>query len=372
MSASDHNDTCFASSIAEISWKAFSSNWKLISSKLKKNTGILPMVKTNAYGHDLEIISGYCEKLGAVGLGLANIFESIELRTLGYQNRIINFGKLNHETLDAAHEFKITIVIHHLEDLALLSSFRKPLSFHFEIETGMHRLGLNLEDMPQMLKFLLQTPHQCEGIFTHFVESEISDSPYTTSQLQRFDEVVSILKSKYGKPLITHVDNSGGILNRKTHYDWVRPGIALYGYHPNALMTDHQLTPVLTWSTSIMQINQLKPGDCVSYNRSFKATKPMTIATIPVGYGDGFSRNYKTMEVGYKGKRCPILGNICMDLMMIDVSNVQKPKIGDKVYLLGSGHNQEPQGWDYAKVDQTIPYEVLTRISPRVLRKQKP
>jgi alanine racemase len=372
MSAADHNETCFASSIAEISWKAFSSNWKIISSKLKKGTGILPMVKTNAYGHDLGIISSYCEKLGAVGLGLANIFEAIELRSLGYENRIINFGKLNKETLDAAYEFKITIVIHHLEDLALLSSFRKPLTFHLEIETGMNRLGINAEATPQILKLLLQTPHKFEGAFTHLVESEVANSDYTTQQLKKFEEVISVLRSKYGKPFITHVDNSGGVLNRKTHYDWVRPGISLYGYHPNSTATDHKLMPVLTWNTSIMQINQIKAGDFVSYNRSFEAKKDMTIATIPVGYGDGLARNYKSLEIGYKGKRCPILGNICMDLMMIDISEVSKPKIGDIVYLLGYGRNQEPSAWDYAKVDRTIPYEVLTRISPRVLRIQAP
>jgi len=372
MHAADHNETCFASSIAEISWKAFSSNWKVISSKLKKGTGILPMVKTNAYGHDLGIISSYCEKLNAVGLGLANIFEAIELRSLGYEGRIINFGKLNKETLDAAYEFKITTVIHHLDDLALLASFRKPLTFHLELETGMHRLGLRVEDMPSILKLLIQTPHKLEGVFTHLVESEVPSSDYTLEQLKRYDEMVGILKVKYGKPFITHVDNSGGALNRKTHYDWVRPGIALYGYHPNSNVTDHKLTPVLNWTTTIMQINQLQPGDYVSYNRSFQATKPMTIATLPVGYGDGVCRSYKNMEVGYKGQKCPILGNVCMDLVMIDISSVQKPKIGDVVHLLGSGRGKEPNAWDYAKVDRTIPYEVLTRISPRVLRTQTP
>jgi alanine racemase len=372
MSVSDHNETCFASSIAEISWKAFFSNWKIISSKLKKGTGILPMVKTNAYGHDLGIISNYCEKLGAVGLGLANIFEAIELRSLGYENQIVNFGKLNKETFDAAFEFRITIVIHHEDDLELLSKYRRPLPFHIEFETGMNRLGVTSDATNKILKLLLQTPHKFEGVFTHLVESEIPNSEFTLQQLHRFDEMVSVLRSKYGKPFLTHVDNSGGILNRKTHYDWVRPGISLYGYHPNSSMTDHKLTPVLTWSSSIMQINHIKPGDFVSYNRSFEATKPMTIATIPVGYGDGLSRNYKSLKVGYKGQPCPILGNICMDLMMIDISSVAKPKIGDVVHLLGHGQNQEPCAWDYAKVDRTIPYEVLTRISPRVLRRQAP
>lgn len=325
------------------------------------------MVKTNAYGHDLEIISGYCEKLGAVGLGVANIFEAIELRSLGYENRIISFGRLNPETLDAAFEFKITIVVHHPDDLLLISKFRKPLSFHLEVETGMNRLGMGLESLPQILKQLLQSAHTLEGVFTHLVESEIPDSQYTTQQLNRFDEMVAALRMKYGKPFITHVDNSGGILNRKEHMDWVRPGISLYGYHPNSTV-ENKLTPVLTWTSSILQINHLKKGDFVSYNRSFEATKPMTIATIPVGYGDGLARKYKTMSVGYKNKTCPILGNICMDLMMIDITGIARAKIGDPVYLLGNGKHQEPSAWDYAKVDQTIPYEVLTRISPRVLR----
>lgn len=367
MSSISPNETFFASSVANISWKAFAYNWKIVASKIKKGTGILPMVKTDAYGHDLSIISQYCEKLGAVGMGVANIFEAIELRSLGYENRIISFGKLNRESLDAAFEFNIVITVHHLQDLELLSKYNRPLTFHLEVETGMNRLGLRFEEMPKILKFLSNTKHHLEGVFTHLVESEVTGSSYTDKQVQRFDSFVFELRRDYKKPFVTHIDNSGGVFNRSHHPDWVRPGLALYGYHTNAKV-NQTLIPVLRWWTTILQINHLKKGDFVSYNRSFEAKKPMTIATLPVGYGDGLSRNYKSMSLGYKNTPCPILGNVCMDLLMIDISQIPSPKVGDTVYLLGDGAHAEPTAWDYAKVDRTIPYEVLTRISPRVLR----
>jgi alanine racemase len=363
----ESNDTCFASSVAEISWKAFEHNWKTISSKIMPGKGILPMVKSNAYGHDLAIISDYCDKLGAVGLGVANMFEAIELRSLGYEKRIISFGKLNPEILDAAHEFDITIVVHQLEDLDLLERYKHPLTFHLEIETGMHRLGIAPEMMMDVARFLSSVKHYMEGVFTHWVESEIKKSHFTPQQNFIFNEAVTMLATISPRPFITHMDNSGGIFNNSTHGEWVRPGISLYGYSPDP-KANLKLKPVMQWTTKVMQIKHLQKGDSVSYNRSFQAKKGMTIATLPVGYGDGFARNYKGMTVGYKGQKCPILGNVCMDLIMIDISKVKGAKVGDEVFLMGPGTKKELHAWDYAKVDRTIPYEVLTRISPRVLR----
>lgn len=362
-----NDDNSFASSIAEISWKNFEHNWKTISSKILPTTGILPMVKSNAYGHDMAIISDYCNKMGAVGLGVANIFEAMELRSIGYENRIISFGKLSKDILDAAHEFNIAIVVHQLEDLELLEHYKHPLTFHLEIETGMNRLGISHEMMMDVARFLGSFPHYMEGVFTHWVESEVKKSNFTQQQNFYFNEAVTMLATVCRRPFVTHMDNSGGIFNNKTHGEWVRPGLSLYGYSPDA-KTNFKLKPVLQWKTNIMQIKHLNKGDCVSYNRSFQAKKSMTIATIPVGYGDGFARNYKTMAIGYKNQKCPVIGNVCMDLVMIDISKVKSPKVGDEVYLMGSGSKKEPSAWDYAKVDRTIPYEVLTRISPRVLR----
>lgn len=367
MNIEANTDSCFASSVAEISWKSFSANWNIIESKA--DASILPMVKSNAYGHDLAIISNYCDQLGAVGLGVANMLEAIELRSLGYEGRIISFGKLGPEILDAAHEFNICIVVHHIEDLKLLATYARPLTFHLEIETGMHRLGIAPDQMFEVAAFLSQFPHYMEGVFTHWVESEVAKSNFTQQQNFIFNEAVAMLATVCSRPFVTHMDNSGGIFNPITKCDWVRPGLSLYGYSPDP-KKNFKLKPVLEWKTNILQINKIQKGDSVSYNRSFKAKKPMTIATLPVGYGDGFARNYKTASVGYKNQTCPILGNVCMDLMMIDITKIKNPKIGDDVYLLGSGSHQEMTAWDYAKVDRTIPYEVLTRISPRVLRTQ--
>lgn len=362
------NDICLTSSIAEISWKAFSSNWNIVCSKLPKNVGILPMVKTNAYGHDLQIIAEYCTKLSAIGLGVANIFEALELRSLGYEKQIISFGRLSPETLDAAFEFDIHVVVHNPNDVDLLLRCPHEISFHLEMETGMNRLGVRFEEIDDVLDMLKKKPHKMKGVFTHFVESEIKGSAYTRRQIQKFQRAISYLRSKRLGKLITHAENSGGIFNQNKHFDWVRPGLALYGYHPNEKATKHGLRPVLEWSAPIIQINRLKKGDYVSYNRSFRAKKNMVIATLPVGYGDGFSRKYKTQHVGYQDQSCAIVGNICMDLMMIDISRVKNPQVGDMVYLLGPGDHGEASAWNHAKVDRTIPYEVLTRISPRVIR----
>jgi alanine racemase len=365
---SQNTDTFLSSSVAHISWDAFSSNWKLLQSKLPKGTSLLPMVKTNGYGHDLEIISSYCSKLGAVGMGVANMFEAIELRTLGYEERIVSFGRLNAEILDAASEFQIHIVVHSLEDINLLKQHSSRVVFHLEIETGMNRLGINLEDIEEVHELLLSTPHALEGIFSHFVESEISNKDFTNQQIQRFENFITKFKTKYKKPFVAHMENSGAILNGDKHFEWVRPGISLYGYHPEAGTQKSTLSPVLSWCAPLIQIKHIKKGEFVGYNRTFEAKKNMVIGTLPIGYGDGFARNYKSLHVGYQNEKCPIIGNICMDLMMIDLTHIQKPILNDAVFLLGDGSQNEPTAWDYAKVDRTIPYEVLTRISPRVIR----
>lgn len=372
MSNSSSNDICLASSIAEISWSAFSSNWNVIQKNLSPQTKILPMVKTNAYGHDLQIISDYCTKLSAVGLGVANIFEALELRSLGYEDRIISFGRLTPETLDAAFEFKIHVVVHSVEDIELLERCSHSIAFHLEIETGMNRLGITADQIDLVLGMLHKKEHRLEGVFTHFVESEKKGSDYTKSQIKKFDQMVKILQSKFSYKLITHAENSGGILNLRKHFDWVRPGLALYGYHPDGKFSKHGLIPVLEWSAPIMQIKNVKKGDYISYNRSFRAKKNMVIGTLSIGYGDGFSREYKNLHVGYRNRKCSILGNICMDLMMIDLTSIQNPNVNEMVQLLGPGSHSEPTAWQLAKVDRTIPYEVLTRISPRVIRTPSP
>ncbi|MEZ4818365.1 MAG: alanine racemase [Bdellovibrionota bacterium] len=358
------------SSVAEISVSNLLHNFTFLQNKVGAQTLLLPMVKTNAYGHDIQIIQKIFSDKNIAGLGVASITEAIDLRKAGFAKTIVSFGRISHQILQAAHEYHITVVIHSVEDMQLFSTSRYKTDTHLEIETGMHRLGLSAQDILDSQIHWQSIKPFIKGIFSHFSESENPDQHFSQQQMQCFQRTIGEIEHLRPSTTIKHISNSGSILlHAQFDLDWARPGIALYGYDPTS--SEHsELKPVLTWKAPIIQIKKLRKGDAVGYGRSFIADKPMTIATIPIGYGDGFLRMYHHVGLGYKGKRVPVVGNVCMDLLMIDISQTPNPQVEDAVYILGDGHHGEADANEFAKVDQTISYEVLSRIGSRVLRMQ--
>lgn len=330
------------------------------------------MVKANAYGHGDFPIAQECMRLGAVGVGVADLDEAEHLRSQGFKGPILSFGILDEDTLQLAIKTRTWLTLHTLEEIEILCKSRldldNPIPVHIEIETGMHRLGLVEKDWGEAALKLFQIKGiEVHGIFTHFAESEHKDPTFTQSQILKFKKAISIFEKQGKRALIRHIANSGGILSHpKSHLDWIRPGIALYGYPP--IDSESEFKPVLQWHAKLIQIKQIASGDSVGYNRTFRASQSMRIGTVAVGYGDGYHRSYKSVGVVYQGKRCPVLGLICMDLLMIDLTHVPNAKVGEEVLLLSQTPEMGPTALDLAKAMGSIPYEVLTSIHRRVQR----
>jgi len=212
----------------------------------------------------------------------------------------------------------------------------------------------------------------CQGVFTHFSTSDESDKTYTKEQLKIFNEMLHICKSYDIHFKYVHAANSAAIIDcPNTYFNMVRGGIAMYGYYPSdeVELQKVDISPVLEWHTKVMHIKEVKRGDAISYGKTFIAQKPMKIATIPVGYGDGYNRLLSNR--GYvlvRGKRVPIVGRICMDQTMIDVTPIEDVSVGDDVVLIGKQGENLVSANDIARLCSTISYEILTGISTRVER----
>ncbi len=351
--------------------EAFRSNWRTMKQRLPKHTGILAIVKANAYGHGSVEMTKLCHEMGAVGVGVADVSEAIVLRESGYEGEILCLGAIPENASSEALRYNLIVTLHDLENLATFehfsNGFDRPIRVHLKVDTGMHRLGIPKAEWEYAANKLPSMDYLAvEGIFTHLAESDSSDTEFTRMQIEEFEVAAPLFEKKLGKKLIRHISNSGGALGHdSTHLDWVRPGIALYGYPPKK---DSDFKPVLQWKSPILQIKTIQSGDSVGYGRAFRAQKEMTIATVAAGYGDGFRIGYAPVGVGFRGHRVPIVGTICMDLMMIDVSQESNVQVGEEVFLLGPPSTGGPDARELATAEHTIPYEVLTSISARVSR----
>jgi alanine racemase len=349
----------------------------VIQEKIPPRTRILPVVKANGYGHGTLVIARECARLGAVGMGVADIGEALAVRYGGYAGEILCFGEFSSEAIARSGGIDVTFVIHSREEieeiLPGIQQLPHPVRAHIEIETGMHRLGIEPEDWSKVAARLRSSREiHVEGIFSHFSESEAAEKSFSQQQIQEFEKAVTLFETTLERKLVRHMSNSDGVLNLpESHFDWVRPGLMLYGYASGSI-PNRDLRPVMEWRAPILQIKRVRKGDRVGYGRAFFAQEPMTVGTIAVGYGDGYRRGFATAGVGYHGKRRKILGSVCMDLMMIDLSGVPDSRQGDEVVLMGDGTQGEPTAVELAAAEGTVAYQVLTGISARVGREVVP
>lgn len=352
---------------------ALTRNWKTISDRLPQGTKILPVVKANGYGHGTLTIAKECARLGAVGMGVAEVGEALMLRYSGYGEKILCFGELSSETIQRAGGVEVTFALHSKDEISeILPAVRENkngIRVHLEIETGMHRLGIEPEDWEELAGHLRTLPEiYVEGIFSHFSESESEESSFSQAQLIQFEKAATLFEKALGRRLVRHMANSGGVTTiAESSFDWVRPGLLLYGYALGAKDCE-TFRPVMEWRAPILQIKRIAKGDRVGYGRAFSASKEMRIGTVAVGYGDGYRRGFASAGVGYRGERRAIIGSVCMDLLMVDLTDVSDPHAGDDVVLMGDGSQGDPTAEELAQAEGTIPYQVLTGISARVAR----
>lgn len=362
---------------AEIDLGAFRHNFKEIKRKLKKGTSLLPVVKADGYGHGMEEIARASLSCGAKLLGVANIEEGIFLRKKGITAPILILGSV-YPLSNFTHilRYNLTPAICSLQASQELSKIaqrrKKKVRVHIKVDTGMGRIGVSAENAVSLVKKVIQLPGIIiEGIFTHLAAAD-SDYQFTMEQIGKFQSVINELKGDNINIKYKHAANSTAILRYSdAHFNLARPGISLYGLAPFAgAEREINLKPVMQLKTKIVFIKRVKKGTSVSYGRTWRAERDSIIGTLPIGYADGYNRLLSNRgEVLIRGKRIPIVGRVCMDMCMVDITSLPDVKVGEEVVLIGSQGKENITADEIAKLIGTISYEVVCGISKRVPRK---
>lgn len=355
----------------EINLTALRNNVVTFKKLLDPKVKLLAMVKAQSYGSGLEKLAEFLEAQGIDYLGVAYTSEGVALRKHGIKAPILVLNPDPHTYADCiAYALEPTIFTFHQADLfirTLIEQDTRQYPIHIEVDTGMRRLGFEPSEVKAVLELCQAQPEiYIKGVFSHFVESDQRENrEYSLSQINRFKEVIAEVKQQVPHELLCHLANSEGIVNYpEAHFNMVRLGLGMFGLS-NSRVKD-QLQPVLAWKSVVSQIKRVKKGESVSYSRSFIAVQDMKIAIIPLGYGDGYSRTLSNGVGGLRihGKWCPIVGLVCMDMIMVDVSMHSDLKEGDEVVVFDDIASLEA----LAHQMNTIPYEVMTGISERVHR----
>lgn len=352
------------STLLEINCEALRNNLSTYRALLKSETKVMVMVKAFGYGNGLAEIGKLCQQEQVDYLGVAYLSEAIELRNSGITIPIL---VMNPEMTDfqVFEEYDLQADIYSLAILNRFIASGSSAKIHLKLETGMNRLGFLEKELDELISLLANNPElKVEGMLTHFSSSDDwNEDEYTLTQAKTFDRMSKLLIDALGYAPILHVLNSPGIVHYAAHqYDMIRLGIGLYGYDPTDSL---KLDTVGTLKTQVSQIRKIKKGESISYSRSGRADSDMTIAILPIGYADGYLRVFGNgnAKVSIKGKLMPTIGNICMDLTIIDITGLDV-KGGEEVIVFGD----EPSIEQLAIWANTIPYEVLTTIGQRVKR----
>ncbi len=370
---SEELETRSHDTVLEINLQNLIENIKTYRSLLKPSTKMMCMVKANSYGVGSFEVASVLENNGIDYLGVAIADEGKELRKAGISVPIIVMNP-EQSSYSTVIDYQLEPEIYSFRVLDLFvkklkeKQISKPYPIHIKLETGMNRLGFHEEEYDHLIETLKQTPQvYVQSIFTHLATADMeTEKDYVNYQFNRFDNGYKIISEALNIKPIKHCLNSPGIVAYNDHqYDMVRLGIGMYGYSEYTDFMTKRLKPVVQFKTVISQISELHVGETVSYGRRFKAERPSRIATLPVGYADGIRRSlgYGKGKVAINGKLAPITGTVCMDMMMIDVTDIDC-KEGDEVIIFGTF----PTLADITKDLETIPYEVLTSIAQRVNR----
>lgn len=364
------SDDSFRPTRAEILLDAIAHNLRVVQGAARGRK-ILAVVKADAYGHGVVRVARRLQAEGVDGFGVALAEEGLELREAGIDRAILVLNGINggaHREIIAAGLTPVLYEITEARAFELVSGSR-PIDVHLKVDTGMGRLGVPLGELSDFLRELRRFPSiRIAGLMTHLSTAD-ADPQYVAEQLAGFAQARGLVRRFGHEPSVLHVANSAALFRHpESHFDWVRPGLALYGY-PGSDTIDAPLRPALRWRTEVLRVRTLQAGESVGYGRSFRAHAETRLATIPVGYGDGLLRSASNRgQVLIGGVRCPIVGNIAMDLTTVDVSGVSGVAVGDEVLLLGEQGGAVLDARDLALASGTIPYEVLTNVSRRVPR----
>ena len=364
----------------------FLDNLKAVKRFAAPKSQLMAVVKSNAYGHGIDLISNLCEESKIVDyLGVVEIQEALHLRQIGIKLPILvlSYTSICRDLLEEAILRDIELSVYDFDTAESISieaaKVKKDALIHIKIETGLNRLGFDFNEIEDIKK-ISQLPNiKIKGIFSHFAAVEEANIQYSTKQIERFNDfIVSLKKNEIvDDNCLTHIAASAaGFVLENSRFNLVRSGIAIYGLYPSpeikklCLEKEIILKPVLSWETKVLEVKGAKIGDSIGYGCTYLVRKPMKIATLAVGYADGYDRKLSNKgRVLIDGIICPVVGRIAMNMIVVDVSKIQKSvKINNEAVLIGKQGGNEISADDLADLVDTINYEVVTRINWEIKR----
>lgn len=371
----------------EVSLTALRHNFRTILSYVQPEATVCAVVKSDAYGHGATACSLALQQEGAQWFAVTTCEEGIALREGGITGRILVLGGVWRGEEEKIVQYELTPAVWTWNHVELLENAAEKLMpqhaipVHVKVNTGMNRLGVDLNDLPSLLEAIQSAPHlTLEGMFSHFASAELVDAPQGDFQLDRFDQAFEAAGKLNLHPPLRHMANSAAIVSRtRSWFNLVRAGISLYGYYLpfTSVISGHAdpslelpVKPVLSWKTRVLQIRQVEAGQSVGYSSGYMTEFPTRVAVLSVGYGDGLSRQLSSRgRVIIRDDYAAIIGNISMNLTTVDVTGIPGVEVGDEVIIIGETEKRKITAWEHASLASTIPYEVLCGISARVPRK---
>lgn len=364
-----NSSTHFRPTRARIDLEALLHNFRLARELAGPHCPILPIIKAQAYGHGAVPVGRALQGEGAMAFGVATPGEAMELREAGIRVPLYLLAGPWTAPGDFLIQNRLTPVLFNEAQLQYLQqSSGAPLEFHLKVDTGMTRLGVLPGDLENFLNRLQRYPRlKMTGVMTHLAQADETFEGPTARQFETFTQVKSLVEAKFPGTAVFHIANSAALLGKKIGpFDWARPGIMLYGANPHPrLKAGERLKPVMSFETEVLSLKEVSKGTAVSYGGEWVADRPSRIAVLPAGYADGYHRSLGNHgEVLIEGRRFPVVGRVCMDLTMVDVTDAPGIRLGSKVLLWGPGLRVE----EVAERAGTISYELLCSVSSRVPR----
>ena len=360
----------------KINLDSIESNIRNIKAVCGDDRAIAGVVKADAYGHGAVAVAKQIEKYCAI-LAVATVSEAMELKNSGVSLPILILSRVDPNYYELMVEKQIRPTVFSLEDAVALSEsavkLGKKAFFHIAVDTGMSRIGFQADsESADICKKIAELPNiEAEGIFSHYASSDEEDLTDAIKQKELFEAFLSMLSDRGVQLEYVHMNNSAGVINFPESFNLARTGIMIYGLYPSDEVDKSavEITPALEWTAKLSCVKWLPEGRKISYGGTYTTTKPTRIATVPVGYADGYPRVLSNK--GYvliNGKKAPITGRVCMDQFMVDVTDIEGVEVGDEVTLIGKNGELELSAEEFASFADTINYEIICGISRRVTR----
>ena len=367
----------FRATWAEINLGAIAHNLQEIKRKVAP-AEIMAVIKADAYGHGLKEVARVALENNARYLGVSTVEEGVQLRKQT-TTPILVFGGFFENQIKACLEHDLELTLFDFERAGALSKQAQAsgnsAKVHIKVDTGMTRVGVHWQESLDFICRVSELRYvKIVGIYTHFASADAKDKSFAKTQLQRFQKVLTELEMRNIQIPLKHTANSGAILDLpESYFDMVRPGVSIYGYYPSFEATESiNLQPAMSFKSQVVAVKQVESGTKISYDSTYETVKQTKIVTVPVGYADGYNRLLSNQgEVLIRGKRYPVVGQVCMDFIMVDIGLENDIQTGDEVVLLGCQGDEEISIYEICEILNTIPYEFTCMISSRVPRVYK-